>query len=115
MENHDMFSRPFSSDTSPSPVSIKRVLSGGTVQLTPEYPLEDTHASMSSQSTTKLSHRDLLPTSGGWYAGLEVYLLRIVAETSVSIGIGSKLKNKRVRAADSLNIHCIRFVLLNEF
>ena len=35
---------------------------------------------------------------GGWYHGLEVYLFRILTETSMSVGWGRMLKDKRVRA-----------------
>ena len=35
---------------------------------------------------------------GGWYYGLEVYLFRILTETSMSVGWGRMLKDKRVRA-----------------
>ena len=36
------------------------------------------------------------PAPGGWYSGLEVYLFRILTETSMSVGWGRMLRNKRV-------------------
>lgn len=36
------------------------------------------------------------PTPGGWYSGLEIYLFRILTETSMSVGWGKMLRNKRV-------------------
>ncbi len=38
------------------------------------------------------------PVEGGWYSGLEVYLFRILTETSMSVGWGRMLRNKRVSA-----------------
>ncbi len=47
------------------------------------------------------------PVGGGWYSGLEVYLFRILTETSMSVGWGRMLKHKRVsrRAVRCLLTH----------
>jgi hypothetical protein len=57
---------------------------------------------------------------GGWYHGLEVYLFRILTETSMSVGWGRMLKDKRVRRAGcalkcsawghcSMLVNCVAF------
>ncbi len=55
--------------------------------------------SESFDSSVQRVHSGLQPSApveGGWYSGLEVYLFRILTETSMSVGWGRMLRNKRV-------------------
>lgn len=79
---------------SPSTTPLSRMTSsssGGDMASSSDAPL-DPPGLQRVRSGTQPS----APVAGGWYSGLEVYLFRILTETSMSVGWGKMLRNKRV-------------------
>jgi hypothetical protein len=84
---------PKSADSSPMASSPMTTPSRASSAVNSDIP-----ESLDPPSRAQSGLQSSKPVEGGWYSGLEVYLFRILTETSMSVGWGRMLRNKRVSA-----------------